>query len=112
MLLGPFGFAWVHLGRPRGRWGSCEFTRVRLGVDGFIRVPVGYILCARCLRIHSGSRVSTGVRLFVVGFIRVRNGSLGRAYMSSGSFGFACVNSVARKSRRVHSRRLGSLSRT
>ena len=42
-------------------------------------------------------------RLEVAGDITVRVGSLGRPYVSSGPFGFACVPSGASNGRRVHS---------
>ena len=41
------------------------------------------------------------MRLVVVEFIRVRVGSFGRDYLSSGSFGFACVHLGAPRGRSV-----------
>ena len=81
---------------PRGRRihsGYRGFTWVRLGVVGFIRVPVGSLGCVmgasdslrfawdnlgapRGRRIHSGF---TWEGQGVVGFIRISVGSLGRA---------------------------------
>ena len=60
---GAFGFAWVHSGTPR------------------------------CLPVHSGSCVFTRSRLEVVGFIRVRVGSLLRPNIRRGR---SCVFTGAR----------------
>ena len=52
-----------------------------------MRVPVGR-------RVHSGSRGFIRARLVIVVIIRVRVGSLGRAYGSSGSYGFVWVRTA------------------
>ena len=62
------GFLWRHRGR-----------QVHSGSRGFSRTRLAGILG------HSGSRGFTTARLGVVGFIRVRMGSLGCTYGSSGS---------------------------
>ena len=49
----------------------------------------------RGLRVHSGSHWFTGACLGVVGFIRIRVGSLVRTYAMSGSLGFAWFQSSA-----------------
>ena len=64
MSLGSFGFAWVQ---------SCAHRR---HLD------------------HSGSFGFTRTRIGVVGFIRVREGSLWTAWGPTGSFGFARVHEV------------------
>ena len=79
MSPGSFGFAWVHLGAPSGRG-------VHLCSCGFTRECLG-----------------------VLGFIRVRGGSLGGAYVSPGSLVFACVHYGAPLDRRVYSGSQGSL---
>ena len=90
MLLLSSGFARVHSGGPSCCYvhsSSLGFTRAQLEVVGFILV-----------RIAS--------RLAVVGFFRVREGSL-RPVMWSGSFMFAWVNLGAPSGRRVDSGSLG-----
>ena len=86
-----FGLAWVDLGAPRGRPVHSGSNRLCMVVVGFIRVCVQWL-------VHSGSRVHSllrcGIRsgLGVFALIRVRVGSIGRAYVSSvrvGSLGRA-----------------------
>ena len=86
-----FGFAWVGLATPRGRWvhlGSRGFTQGALGVVAFIRVRLGSH--GRSLRFHSGSGGFTCALLSVTELIRVSVDSLRRTLMSPASFGLAC----------------------
>ena len=57
----------------------------------------------RARPVHSCSRGFAWMRLGDVGFILVLVGSIRRAYMSSGLFGFAWVYSGARRVRRGYS---------
>ena len=54
-------------------------------------------------RVQSGSRRFTRTRIGIVVFFWNRVGSLGRAYRSSGSFGFAWARLGATRGSRVHS---------
>ena len=84
MLLSSFWFAWIRSGAPRGRRvhsGYLGFTWVRLGVFGFIRIPVGSLGCVRVMESSDSSLFAwdnlgapRGRRI-----IRVRMGSLWRA---------------------------------
>ena len=82
-------FAWIHYGAPsvrRRRWRGYILRGANSG---------GWV--------HSVSRGFTAVHLGI-GFIRVRVGSLGYAYISSsGSLGLPWVHSSALRGRRVHS---------
>ena len=85
---GSFGSSRVHSGTPRGRRVHSSslrftsallgFTRVRLGVAGFLFGFAGvYMGAPRGCCVPSDSR---GFTIGVAGFIRVRVGSLVRAY--------------------------------
>ena len=116
-----FAFAGFYSGGPRCvrvHSDSRGFTLARLGIVGFIRLCVCHSGAPSGFWVHSGVRRFTPARLAVVGvrvgylwrargvvgFIRVRIGSLGRAIGSLGSFGFTWVLSGPPRSRRVHSR--------
>ena len=96
---GSFAFAWFHSGGPRclrvqlvsrglimARLGFGEFIRASVGPLGRTYVPSGPFWFARVrsraanrLWVHPGSRRFTHVHRVIVGFIRVRVGSLVRS---------------------------------
>ena len=81
MSSGSFGFAWVHSGARWDHSPSRGFTRVRLGVDGFIGVRMGSLL--RCSLSpcslefewgHSDAPSCRSVNCFLRGFTGARRG--------------------------------------
>ena len=97
---GSFGFTWVHSCAHRGRRvHSCSlgYTQESPCSVVFAWIHLG---APRCRGVHSGL---PGYKRARIGVNRDRLGSLSRAEMSLGSFGFAMVHSSATSRRRVPS---------
>ena len=82
MSSGSFGFAWVHSDESRCRLvhsGSLRFTRMQLGVVGFIWARVGLLVSTEARRVHSSWSGLKRALLKVAGLIRVCGDSLRRS---------------------------------